>query len=249
MLSRTIMLLFIAASAAACTVRGNIPDLHGDATCDPGYEEKIPPFCDWARSVDAIVVGKVTGLRLSYTDPVSLATGGDGAPDCSPVSGILQMDLELTTVVTGPLRAGEKLRVIAHDTGYWEPRPGHNDTEREVVLWAPRGAEPGIVVGQQLGTVLHRQLGGPQWGTRFEPLFLEEDGRLRFSTQNGLCDMVAPIKTGDFAAVSDFARAIDACPVATAAAAARHNAIASDASWRPVCLDRNPAEGNVNEGE
>lgn len=243
---RAVLVWPILAACGACAVKGNIPDLQGDALCVPGYEEKIPSLCDWARSADAIVVGKVASLAWDRSDPISLATGSDAAPGCHPVTGILQLDLELSTVVTGPVRSGTPLRVIGQDTILWQPAPGYSDEDTTVVLWPPAAA-PGIVVGQQLGVVLHRQLGGDQWGTRLEPFFMEEDGRLRFSKLDGLCGMAAPVKTGDFASVSDFARAIDACPAATAAAAARNSAIASDARWRPFCLDRVSVESGVDE--
>lgn len=248
MYTRTATSLACLAACAACVVKGNIPDLQRDALCASGYQQRIPSFCDWAHSTDAIVVGKVVGLRWDLSSPVSLASGGDAQEGCEPISGVLEIDLELTTVLAGPLSVGERVGVIGQETVSWRPKPSHDDGDPSTVVWLPP-EEPGFVAGQQLGVVLHREQSGEKWGTRFEPFFLEEGGRVRFSRMLGMCELAAPVFTGDFTAVSDFDRAIDACPVATPAAAERSAAIAAGAQWRPICHDRTSVESDTDPQE
>ena len=108
---------------------------------------------------------------------------------------------------------------------------------------------PGIVAGQQLGVILQREPGGERWGTRFEPFFIEEEGRVRFSTMEHMCSFTAPVKTGDFSTIEEFGRAIDACPAASAASVERKVAMASNDGWRPYCSDRESVEAGDPEGE
>lgn len=244
----TILALVAATAAAACVVRGNVPDLEQDTLCVPGYEERIPSFCDWAQSTDAIVVGKLTGLRWALSHPMSLATGADAPEGCEPISGVLELQLDVTAALHGPIRAGERIVLLGQDASTWRPKPIASDPDRSVVQWWPPEL-PGLVVGQLLGVALHRQPSGEKWGTYMEPLFTEDEGRLRASKSAGLCDLAAPIATGDFASVTELGQAIDACPAATAAAAERRAAInAGDAAWRAICHDRAPAVGDDESG-
>lgn len=239
---------FLASIAlVSCTVRGNIPDLRSESSCDPGYDEVTPSFCDWADSLDAIVAGEVQGLAWAYDDPVSLATGLDAEAGCAPVNGILILDLELTKVLSGPLRAGDQLRVIAQDSGYWNPRPVRDDADPETVHWAS-GAAPGILVGQQIGVALRQEPSGERWATRADPFFIEEQGTVRFSKMEGFC-WVYPVRSGDFATLAELEKAIEGCPSASAAALERKEALSEDGGWRPVCLDRASIESSEGEAE
>lgn len=231
----------------SCTVRGNLPDFRSDSSCDPGYDERTPPFCDWAGSLDAIVTAKVEALAWSYDDPVSLATGADADEGCAPVNGILVIDLELTSALSGPHRAGERLRVIAQDSGYWSPRPVKDDTDPETVHWSG-GAAPAILVGQEIGVALRQEPGGDRWATRADPFFIQEQGTVRFSKMEGFC-WVYPVRSGDFATLAELEKAIEACPSASAAALDRKGALSADGGWRPVCLDRESIETSEGEAE
>lgn len=245
MISRQLTILAVLAASTSCVVRGNVPDLEQDTVCVPGYEERVPSFCDWVKSTDAIAVGKLVGIRWDRAAPVSLTTGADASANCEYIDGLLEMQLELMTVLHGPLRAGEQVTIIGQGTDQWRPKPISTDPDRGVVQWMP-SETPGLVVGQLLGVALHRQPNGEKWGTYKEPFFIEEDGRLRFSKMLGQCELAAPVSSGDFASSSELERAVDSCPAATPASQDRRAAIDQHDEWRPVCLDRTSVESDVD---
>lgn len=246
MMMRQLTILALLATCSSCVVKGNVPDFDQGATCMPGYEDQIPSFCDWVYSTDAIVVGRLTGMRWDRSAPVSLATGGDAAEGCPYIDGVLELQLDLTEVLRGPLRPGARIAVYGQNTLAWRPKPVSTDPDRNVVQWHP-AETPGLVVGQVLGVVLHKQPGGDKWGTYKEPFFIEEAGSVRFSKEMGLCALTAPVATGDYPSIAQLKGALDSCPVATAAAEERRAAVdATNTEWRAICLDRTSVESDVD---
>lgn len=73
---------------------------------------------------------------------------------------------------------------------------------------------------------------------------------MRFSKALGLCELAAPVATGEYASIGQLRGALDSCPAATASAGERRAAIdGTNTEWRPICLDRTSVESDVDPAD
>jgi len=113
--------------------------------------------CEWALSHDAVFVGRVTDIRLSF-EPMVIKDGKTwvvttDSSRCSSIDGVLEVDMEVARSFGTLLE--EKVTVLIGPSDYqaWEPIP--EISEEGEVTWTNRGFDPtktdGFYIGQTLG--------------------------------------------------------------------------------------------------
>lgn len=210
-----------------------------------------PTLCDWAGSVDAIVIGEVSALHLSTEPAIQVLGGGpdawEWAGSCSGVvEPAMRIDLRESEALLGDV--GPTLSAYAglYHTSLFNPAPALDSQGR--IRWEDTNAgdlgDP-IYAGQRLGFALHAidgvdsqgaPTGTTQWSLMGEALFtLDTDGRVVFQKRSG--EEVEPEPIGVAGLTLDELRdALRACPLPDEEASARSERVRTQ--WGPE--GRNP---------
>jgi hypothetical protein len=117
-----------------------------------------PPPCDWIHSLDGLIWGVLTDVRIAASPGVMAYNDGPLVDECpGGMNAALDLEVEIHEVLAGEMvdevSGRITVRVGSRHKGFWDPTPV-SDMDREL-LWLGDPARA-LFVGQEIGVPFRR---------------------------------------------------------------------------------------------